>query len=73
MTHVCCPHCRLRFTNAITAYLVTCPECGQPPQPISSPEGLVGFRLFTFKDAPHPMPEAVAVSIPIPDPDRPRS
>ena len=28
MTHVCCPSCRLRFSPAAAAYLVSCPECG---------------------------------------------
>jgi hypothetical protein len=73
MTHVGCPNCRLRFASAEAAYLVACPECGRPPQPIAGAEGVVGFRLFVVEDAPHELPEAVAVSVPIPDPGGGRS
>lgn len=73
MTHVCCPDCRLRFTPAAAAYLVTCPECGGPPQTLAGLEEALGFRLFRLEDVPHPLPEAVAVSIPIPDPRGRRS
>jgi hypothetical protein len=72
MTHVCCPDCQLRFTPAAAAYLVACPECGEPPKALASLEGVVGFRLFRW-DVPHSLPEAVAVSIPIPDPGGGRS
>jgi hypothetical protein len=68
MTHQCCPPCRLRFTAAAGAYLVACPECGEPPQS-SSLEGTVGFRIFRLEDVPLSLPEAVAVSLPIPEPD----
>jgi hypothetical protein len=68
MTHVGCPNCRLRFTAVAAAYLGACPECGRPPQPIASAEGVVGFRLLLPEDLPRELPEAVAVSIPIPDP-----
>ena len=68
MTHVGCPSCRLRFTAAGSAYLVACPICGRPPQPLGSAEGVVGFRLFRPDGATGDMPEAVAVSISIPDP-----
>ena len=71
--HVGCPSCRLRFTPAAAAYLVTCPECGRPPQPIAGAEAVVGFRLFDVEDGPRELPEAVAVSIPIPDPGPGRS
>jgi hypothetical protein len=66
MTHIGCPSCRLRFTAAAAASLVTCPECGQRLQPIAIADGIVGFRLFVPTDAPAEMPEAVAVSIPNP-------
>jgi hypothetical protein len=69
MTHLGCPSCRLRFTAAAAAYLVACPECGQPPQTIAGAEGIVGFRLFVPHDVPAEMPEAVAVAIRIQDPD----
>lgn len=69
MTHVGCPSCSLRFTTAAAAYLVACPECGRPPQPIGGAEAVVGFKLFVVEDVPQELPEAVAVSIPIPDQD----
>jgi hypothetical protein len=69
-THAGCPSCRLRFTAAAAAYLVACPECGRPLQPIAGADGVVGFRLFSPEDVPHALPEAVAVSIPMPDPAR---
>ena len=72
MTHLCCPHCRLRFTPAAGAHLVACPECGDSPQP-SSLEGTVGFRMFRLEDVPHPLPEAVAVALPGPEPGGARS
>lgn len=72
MTNVCCPDCRLRFTPAAAAYLVACPECGEPPKALAL-KGVVGFRLFRVDDVPHSLPEAVAVSIPIPDPGGVRS
>lgn len=65
MTRACCRDCRLRFTGDAAAYLVACPECGQPPLIEPGLEDTVGFRLFTLDDAPHPLPEAVPVSLPI--------
>jgi hypothetical protein len=67
MNHVGCPDCGLRFAPA-AAWLVACPECGRPPQPITGAEGALGFRLFVLEDIPPELPEAVAVSLPIPDP-----
>jgi len=72
MTHLCCPHCRLRFTPAAGAYLAACPECGEPPQPFSL-EGTVGFRIFTLEEAPHSLPQAAVVSLPVPEPGEARS
>jgi hypothetical protein len=66
MTHACCPDCRLRFTPAVTAYLLACPACGEPLQPVVGLAKAVGYRLFRLEDAPHSLPEAVAVSMPIP-------
>ena len=66
MTRLCCPGCRLRFTLAAGAYLVACPECGEPPQPIASMELVIGFRLFRLEDVPPPLPEAIAVAISLP-------
>jgi hypothetical protein len=68
VNHVGCPSCRLRFTAAAAACLLACPECGRPPQPVASAEGVLGFRLFVLEDVPRELPQAVAVSIPIPDP-----
>ena len=68
MTPVCCPSCRLRFTPAAAAYLVSCPECGRPPERIANFESLVGFRLFGPQDTPNPVPEAIAVAIPVHEP-----
>ena len=73
MTPVCCPGCRLRFTPAAAAYLVTCPECGGPLERIASFERAVGFRLFGPQDIPHSVPRAVAVSIPVQEPGGARS
>jgi len=73
MTHAYCPDCGLRFSPAAAAQLVTCPECGRPPQAQAGLENLVGFRLYRLEDVPHAPPEAVAVSIPIPDPGGGRS
>jgi hypothetical protein len=68
MTHVCCPHCRLRFTPAAAAYITGCPECGDPPLPTASLEGTFGFRLVGPHDLPHELPHAAAVSLTLPDP-----
>jgi hypothetical protein len=73
MTHVGCSRCRLRFTPEAAAYLVACPECGQPPQPIVGAAGLLGFKLFVLQDVSRDAPQAVAVSLPIPDPGPGRS
>jgi hypothetical protein len=67
MTHLCCTHCRLRFTPAASACLVACPECGARPRPVSL-ESMVGFRKFRFENAGDSLPEAVSVSLPIPEP-----
>ena len=81
-THLCCPHCRLRFTPAAAAYIIACPECGDSPKPIASLEGTFGFRVLGPEDLPHgvlgpedlphELPYASAVSIAFPQP-RPRS
>jgi hypothetical protein len=67
MTPVCCPSCRLRFTAAASAYIVACPECGKPPQQITSLEGTLGFRLFDPKDLATGLPQAIADSIRVPE------
>ena len=73
MTQIGCPSCRLRFTAAVAAHLISCPECGRAPQPIEGAQDVVGFRPFVVEDVPQAPPEALAVSIPIPDPGAGRS
>jgi hypothetical protein len=73
VTAVCCPSCRLRFSAAAAACLVTCPECGGPPERIASLERAVGFRLAGPQDIPHSLPQAVAVSLAVPEPGGGRS
>ena len=68
MTQACCPSCRLRFTPAASAYIVACPECGEPPRSTVDLEGIVGFRLVGPEDLPYELPHALAVSIPTPEP-----
>jgi hypothetical protein len=65
MSPVCCLRCQLRFTPAAAAYLVTCPECGEPTERIASLERAVGFRLVGPRDSPASVPQAVAVAIPV--------
>jgi hypothetical protein len=68
MTRLSCPSCRLRFTNAVTAALTTCPECGRELQAVNSAETILGYRLFEAVD-PHPaLPMAVEAALPIHDP-----
>jgi len=67
-THLCCARCRLRFTPAVAAYVMACPECGEPPQPIASLELTFGFRLIGPEDLPHELPYATARSIALPVP-----
>jgi hypothetical protein len=67
-THLCCPHCRLRFTPA-AAYITACPECGDSPRPIASLELTFGFRVIGPEDLPHEFPYATAVSIALPTPE----
>ncbi len=69
--HLCCPHCRLRFTPQTAAYIVRCPECGDSPQPIASLELTFGFRVIGPEDLPHELPYATAVSIALPRPESP--
>jgi hypothetical protein len=66
--HLCCAHCRLRFTPAAAAYVTVCPECGDTPQPIASLELTFGFRVLGPEDLPHELPFATAVSIALPGP-----
>ncbi len=70
--HICCPACRLRFTPAAAAYIIACPECGEPPQQVSCLERIFGFRLVGPEDLPRDLPYATAVSISLPvlEPDR---
>lgn len=68
MTHACCENCRIRFTPATTSYLLACPACGEPLQPLNDPARALGYRLFRLEDAPHISPDAGSVSMPHPDP-----
>jgi hypothetical protein len=70
MTLVCCPGCRLRFTPAASAYLVACPECDEPPQPVVGLARTLGFRLVGPEDLPYELPHAIAISVPVPEPGR---
>jgi hypothetical protein len=45
-SHLCCPHCRVRFTAEAATYLLACPECERPTSRVEEPRGLIGFRLF---------------------------
>jgi hypothetical protein len=63
-----CAHCRLRFTPAAAAYILACPECGDPPQPIPTLELTFGFRLIGPEDLPHELPHAMAHSLTLPEP-----
>jgi hypothetical protein len=56
----------------VAAYLVACPKCGEPPEPIVSRAETMGFRLFDTEEA-LPMPKAQAVSLPVPPPPTARS
>lgn len=70
MIRTCCPECRLRFSPAATVYLDACPECGQPPQTMSSLQDVVGFRLIRLEVFRRVDPEsaAAAISVQIRDP-----
>jgi hypothetical protein len=68
MTQVCCPGCRLRFTRAAAAYLVACPYCGEPPQPVLRAASVLGFRLVSDDDRSDSLPVARAIALPIPTP-----
>ena len=70
-THLCCPHCRLRFTRAVAADIVRCPECGASPEPVASLELTFGFRVIGPADLPHELPDAMAVSVALPVPGSP--
>jgi hypothetical protein len=68
MTRLSCPSCRLRFTAAATATLTTCPECGDPLEPIGSAEATMGYRLFAPTAADAALPMAAEAALPVPDP-----
>jgi hypothetical protein len=70
LTNLCCAPCRVRFTPAVAAYILACPECGDPPQPIARLELTFGFRLIGPEDLPQALPYAMArsVALPVPEP-----
>jgi hypothetical protein len=67
LTNLCCAHCRVRFSPAVAAYILACPECGNPPQPIARLELMFGFRLIGPEDLPHELPYAMARSVALPE------
>jgi hypothetical protein len=46
MSHLCCDHCRVRFTAEAATYLLACPECERPTSRVEESWRLIGFRLF---------------------------
>lgn len=46
MSHLCCRHCRVRFTAESATYLRVCPECDRPIARVDHTQALLGFRLF---------------------------
>jgi hypothetical protein len=73
MTQSCCPTCRLRFSRATAAHLVTCPFCAAALASLPAGAAL-GFRLLAMDglaaDAPPDEP-SIAISVTLPPPDRP--
>jgi hypothetical protein len=68
MTQVCCPGCRLRFSGAVAAYLVACPECGEPPEQVTSAARVLGFRLVSDAYGKDTLPIALTAALAIPTP-----
>jgi hypothetical protein len=68
MTRLCCPGCQLRFPPVASSYLIACPECSEPLQPIAGLESSLGLRLFAPDDMPGAFADAIAVSLPAPEP-----
>jgi hypothetical protein len=64
MTQVCCPSCQLRVSRAAAAYLVVCPECGEPLERDVTAEQILGFRLVAPDVLPEALPTAVAIAMP---------
>lgn len=62
MTHTLCPRCRLRFTPAASAYLLTCPACGGPAETAGS-ERAIGCRLFEQVTIVDLLPAAIAAAL----------
>jgi hypothetical protein len=58
----------LRFARAAAAYLTACPTCGAPPQPITSAQHVLGYRLHTGIDGADSLPMAAAAALAIPHP-----
>jgi hypothetical protein len=75
MTQSCCPTCRLRFSRATAAHLVTCPFCAAPLATLAA-DAALGFRLLAMEGlaADLPLDESSltrAATLP-PPPDAPR-
>jgi hypothetical protein len=74
MTCVCCPKCRLRFSQSASIYLAACPGCDGQPQAITSLAEVVGFQLINLQPpAPADGAVAAASSLPIPSPSGART
>ena len=50
MSHLICPHCRLRFTAQAAIYLLICPECDAPAAWEDDPQRVLGLQLFDPRD-----------------------
>jgi hypothetical protein len=46
MSHLCCHHCRVRFTAEAATYLLACPDCARPTALVDDSGRLMGYRLF---------------------------
>lgn len=69
LTRFCCPRCQLRFTPAAAAYITACPECRHSPEPITSLQRTLGFRLVGPEDLPDELPYPTTGSITFPEPE----
>lgn len=62
MSHLCCQHCRVRFSAEAATYLIACPECEKPTTQVDDPQRLLGFRLYDQLDLTDIVPEGPEVS-----------
>ena len=67
MTRVCCPSCRLRFTDVPAKSLLQCPVCGGELRRFAHAREALGYQLLELAV---PQPGAVAtVTLDPPAPD----